>query len=510
MILSTLAACGGGATSETTGGTSSTGDGMSFPGTTGGAVPTTSAGSTSTSETGGTSTSTTSTSSETGATETGSSTAAITEGPSTEAASTETGSSSEQGSSTSAGTTAAESSSGTSAGEDTSSGVSTTGGVCGDGAVDEGEACDDGDDVNDDECSNDCELPSCSDGVKNGDEAAVDCGGACPACPYALLLGGTASNLVGGAFDGTSWTTSQIAAPAVDGLDLAISTNGVGIGVFRYTKIGDPKDQQLQYVTWKAGLWSAPLAVPNATTRAAPTIDRSGTGAHVLFQGENYQFYFAAFDGAGWVPAAEMIGSYGPGPGAVASLGVDALFVFHDGSQSNHLTSRRRNANWMNAQTVDPQAQAFDRQPAIAALGTGKAIAVHSQNQGGQLRWSLFNGGAWSAPVAIAGAQTTDPPALVALGVETAGLAFRGTDGKVYVATFDGAWTAATAVAEPNPAIHGAPALARGIGAAELELLYLEAGSKTMRHTRRVAGVWSPAVQIGNMKPEHAAIASGP
>jgi len=512
-----LAACGGdggGSAGDTTGGASTSG-GMSFPGTTSAAPTSTGEAPTSTeaaSSTGVVTTvdvtgSSTGSPSDTGTT--AGSTGDTTEGTSTGSVSAESsgGSSSTGAESTSTGTTAGDSSS---SGEASSGGESTTGGVCGDGTVDDGEACDDGDAIDDDECSNDCVLPSCSDGLKNGAEKGVDCGGPCPACPVALLLGGNATKMVGAAFDGGSWTSTEIAAPTVDGVDLAISTNGVGIGVFRYTKINDPKDQQLQYVTWKAGLWSAPQQVPNATTRAAPTVDRSGTGAHVLFQGVNYQYYFAAFDGMGWVPAAEMIGSFGPGPGAVGSLGIDALFVFHDGAQNNQLTSRRRNANWLGNQVIDTETQAFDRQPAIAAIGANKAVAVHSLNDGGQLRWSVFNNGAWSAPTVIAGAQTAANPALTGLGADKAALAFRGNDGKLYVSTFDGTWQAPAPVANPNPAIFGPPALARGIGAADIELLYLDAGAKTIRHTRRVAGVWSAAVQIGNTALERVAIASGP
>ncbi|MCY1057891.1 DUF4215 domain-containing protein [Nannocystis sp. SCPEA4] len=50
---------------------------------------------------------------------------------------------------------------------------------CGDGFVQEGvEACDDGNEINNDSCKNDCSAPaSCIDGVQNGGESDVDCGG---------------------------------------------------------------------------------------------------------------------------------------------------------------------------------------------------------------------------------------------------------------------------------------------------------------------------------------------
>ena len=58
--------------------------------------------------------------------------------------------------------------------------------TCGDGYVHEGvEACDDANAVEDDGCDNACAAPAtCVDGLKNGEESDVDCGG--PACEGCL------------------------------------------------------------------------------------------------------------------------------------------------------------------------------------------------------------------------------------------------------------------------------------------------------------------------------------
>ena len=54
--------------------------------------------------------------------------------------------------------------------------------TCGDGFVHAGtEDCDDPDPI----ICNLCTAPSCSDGLENGDEQEVDCGGSCMACPIA-------------------------------------------------------------------------------------------------------------------------------------------------------------------------------------------------------------------------------------------------------------------------------------------------------------------------------------
>lgn len=54
---------------------------------------------------------------------------------------------------------------------------------CGDGNVDPGEECDDGNQEDLDSCSNRCIAATCTDGVRNQGETAIDCGGPCRPCP---------------------------------------------------------------------------------------------------------------------------------------------------------------------------------------------------------------------------------------------------------------------------------------------------------------------------------------
>jgi hypothetical protein len=286
---------------------------------------------------------------------------------------------------------------------------------------------------------------------------------------------------------------------------VAIDGQGVGVGVFRYTKIGDPKDTQLQYVTWQAGAWSAPAQIGNNTTRAAPTLAAGATGAHVVFHGDDFQHYYARFAGGAWSPTAEMVGSFGPGPGAVAAPGSEVLLVFHDGAANNQLRARRRTVRWSAAQTIDGDTMAFDRQPAVVALVGGEALAVHARNSG-QLRYTQHDGG-WSPAADVPGAQTSAPPALARLPGGGVVLAFRGGNGKLYAAVWDGgAWTAPAVMLASDPQIHGAPALATGIGAAELELVYLDAATKQAKHARRIGGVWTTPVTVSGAALERAAI----
>jgi len=55
--------------------------------------------------------------------------------------------------------------------------------ACGDAVINSaaGEQCDDGNAVNDDLCTNSCVLATCTDAMRNAGETDVDCGGSCPA-----------------------------------------------------------------------------------------------------------------------------------------------------------------------------------------------------------------------------------------------------------------------------------------------------------------------------------------
>jgi cysteine-rich repeat protein len=55
--------------------------------------------------------------------------------------------------------------------------------ACGNGIIELGEQCDDGNVTNGDGCSSTCTSEaSCGDGVKNGTETDIDCGGVCAPC----------------------------------------------------------------------------------------------------------------------------------------------------------------------------------------------------------------------------------------------------------------------------------------------------------------------------------------
>ena len=91
-------------------------------------------------------------------------------------------------SSTAADTTGAADS--TSSADAESSSSSSTGSAvpeCGNGVPDGDEECDDGNDDEFDDCTSQCTIPVCDDGMHNGDETDVDCGGTCQGCALCEL-----------------------------------------------------------------------------------------------------------------------------------------------------------------------------------------------------------------------------------------------------------------------------------------------------------------------------------
>ena len=106
-------------------------------------------------------------------------------------------------------------------------------GSCGNGQIDVGEECDDGNANDDDGCTNQCTMggvgPACNDGMKNGDETDVDCGGSCNGCADGEGCGAPADCTSGSCNAGVCEPGNQVAldpvncAPAMVGVDAAFA-----------------------------------------------------------------------------------------------------------------------------------------------------------------------------------------------------------------------------------------------------------------------------------------------
>jgi hypothetical protein len=119
--------------------------------------------------------------------------------------------------------------------------------------------------------------------------------------------------------------------------------------------------------------------------------------------------------------------------------------------------------------------------------------------------------GTWSTPVQITNGLTNDPVSLAPMTGGGAVMAYRGTDMKLYYATFSGTtWsTPAAAVSPTNVIIGSTPAVAKGVGGAKAELAYVDVNG-LLFHIR-LTTTWSAPAQVGSGTGfAHVAIAAGP
>lgn len=368
-----------------------------------------------------------------------------------------------------------------------------------------------------------CAAATCNDGLQNGEETAIDCGGSCAPCPTVLVLAGGSASMFGAEYHpGGGWGVTPLAGVTVDGVALGALANGQGGGLMRFTKQGDPQDNLLQYTFFTPATvktpssWSAFTAVgPAVTTRGAPSLDVTASAVHAVFLGMDYKYYYAGWAGV-WAPPAETVGtgaaqSYGPSPAAVAALGGGgAAIAFHDGADNNATTSRDRvNGAWQGSAKVASGA-AFGLGPVMVALSSGPELVMAWARADNQLIAATRSGGVWSAPMTITNASTMDRPALAALPNGAAVLAFRGTDGKLYTSNFvGGVFSNPAGIASPNVSIVGVPAVAHGTGGATIELGYVGNDGKGY-HARYVGNAWQAVTAIGGANLVSIAIASVP
>jgi hypothetical protein len=351
---------------------------------------------------------------------------------------------------------------------------------------------------------------TCSDSIMNGDETGVDCGGSlCPACPFALLLATGSVNATAGHLDGQtgSWSSITLNGISVDEPALAIS-DGQGIGLMRFTQLGNAADNQLQYMSYANGIWMnfAPVAA-GVTTQGPPSIAASATGFQAAFHGFDFNNYFAGFTGGAWAPTAEAIGSASPHAGDITSNAAGSTFVFARGPQ-NDLVARDRTAGvWLPEQLIAPSAQVNFNIPPEVVTTTGTDLMVAFVAPGGQIRFATRTASIWSATAAVPFATTADRVALTALPGGNAVLAFRGMDGNLYASVYTGgAWFAPGQV---TTGILSAPSITQGIGPAAVELAYI-GNDGNAYHRRFITNAWTAPTLVGGPNLVGVAIASSP
>ena len=356
-----------------------------------------------------------------------------------------------------------------------------------------GEAC----------VSNACVVPAtCSDGIQNQGEVGPDCGGPCPTCTVLLLGGG--GSMLGAVYDGGTWTTSAVAgATTMDGMSLAVTTGGTGLGVVR-----NATDNQVRFTRWTmAGGWTSFAQVNTDTTRGRPAIaaETSGSGARLAFHGMgDFQFYVTDWSNGGWSASSQVL-NFGPVPPAI-TRGTDWTVVFVNGASNpaNQLFYRDQASGTVGAIASDPS---FDTNtniaPAVVTLTSGHQVAVY-RSTGGQVKYAVRTGAMWSA-ADIADAATPGRVALAALPGGAAIAAFRGNNSLVYTTMWNGTiWSPPMAVSA-SLSTGTPPAITAGVGPATAEIAFVN--NSTLMHSRLIGGAWTTPATVGGSSLNHVAIA---
>ncbi|UQA62737.1 hypothetical protein [Polyangium aurulentum] len=320
-----------------------------------------------------------------------------------------------------------------------------------------------------------------------------------------LLLANMTTKVLAAAFHpNEGWSTTFLPAEADGRPAIALTDASTGVGLVRDAKTGS-----VQWVGWSPMGWTPFAALgPGITTRAAPSLAGDEASVHALFHGDDYKHYYAGYAAGAWSVTAEPVGgaasqAFGPSPGAVA--GIDGgVIAAYPGSDGNLYVQPRASGAWGSGEAL-PSSATTQITPAVVRLPLGATtlVTVFVRKENAGLYWSARGAaGTWSAPQPVhATALTNDPVALApyADGIKAA-LAYRGTDGKIYVSRFDPdaspPWTAPAGIAVPNPSIVSSPALARGVGGADAELVYIDAASSKALHARITGGAVGPALDI--------------
>jgi hypothetical protein len=322
-------------------------------------------------------------------------------------------------------------------------------------------------------------------------------------------------------FDGSAWATPMTVAGGATSDDLAVAVvpatlHGVGL-------IHGANDQ-LDYTLWNGTAWSSFVQLHADVTQGRPTLAGVGGTVHAVYWGKDFHFYYEAFTGGAWtaaplpvIPTGTAPSLCGPSPPSFTPLGADASLLFVNGSCSgalNHLYgSDLSSGAWQAVKDIASNpTSAANLRPSLTELASGpELLAVYAPTGTSQIQSSYRTAGTWSAAAAIPNGLTNDPVALAPLPGSGAVLAYRGTDDKLYTATFNGTgWTNPAPVFTPNVTIGATPALAKGIGSAGAEMAYVD-GAGAVWHTRLLGGTWNAPMQVGTATSfNHVAIASGP
>ena len=317
-------------------------------------------------------------------------------------------------------------------------------------------------------------------------DASGDVASDAPACTSMVaILGGNATSLFGAAGPGGSALSAaslpgsvfDCGAACAD--PIAIARFGTGLFAVVATSSG-----ALESTSMTAS-WADPAAIASASTRDGPSLAAIGGTAHLVYQAADYKYYHAQYTGSSWDAANDPVGgsgssqSFGARAPAGAAGGSDLVLV--QAGSDQYLYDQTWNGSWQAAHKQGGAAVQNTLTPTIVALSGGSSdlLAAYLRLNDYKVMAVARTAGTWGTPMQIdANAYSNDPIALGALPGGKAIVVFRGSDGKPYFSTWDGAttWTAPAAIASNDPVIASVPSVAPGVCGADALVAFAESG----------------------------------
>jgi len=333
--------------------------------------------------------------------------------------------------------------------------------------------------------------------------------------PTLLFLGASSTVMLAGQLHvGGTWTTSTLAGGGTS-FPPALTALSTGTGVGGFTSGSGGTTSAVMATTWtRAGGWQPPAAIAaTATSPAQPFLDGTGgTTAHLVYQGNDFHFYYLAYVTA-WTTTPVSVGAdYGPVPASVAALGANATVGFVDGADTNAVASDDLSAGTWQAKVDLAETATFTVPSAIIPLSAGpQLMMVYVEAVTARLLYVTRSLGVWSAPTAITGALTNNAVALAPLASGAAILAFRGQDSNLYWTLYSGgAWSTVAALQTPNVSVQTSPSITHGIGTDVAEIAFIETTNGAAYSSSLTAGGWTIPTLVGGASLTGVAIAATP
>lgn len=331
----------------------------------------------------------------------------------------------------------------------------------------------------------------------------------------AIVGGAGASVRVGvSAYDATSLVTTAVAATSIDSPAAIVALGGAFHAA--YFTADSPRELHsvlLSGVTISAGqIGTATTFTPPGSTDArafaGPALTVAGAQAHVIYAGTDNKYYHGTYTNA-WDTAVDPVGGAGGsqsfGPTQMAALGASTKLVVAQTGGDERIYTQERGANWETAAALGMPADLSENviAPTLINLDAGgtKRLLVYARKTDFKVMASVYDMGAWGAPVSIhANAFAKTPMTAVALAGGGALVAWRGDDTKAYYAVYDPLAGTPWGAPQPffpaaNPALESQPALAAGACGADAVAAFAEVGGG-IKVTRRVGGAWQAPVSV--------------